>query len=67
MTSFPFFAAGTEMFVRDYTKTSLRVVVRDTRLREHDPILGIADLPLQKTLAHASQVTRTYSLQEGVG
>jgi hypothetical protein len=55
------------MFVRDYTKTSLRVVVRDARLREHDPILGIVDLPLQKTLAHASQVTRTYSLQGGVG
>ncbi|KAJ8297107.1 Meiotically up-regulated gene 190 protein [Rhodotorula toruloides] len=59
--------AGTELFVRDYTKTSLRIVVRDARLREHDPILGIVDLPLQKTLAHSSQVTRMYSLQGGVG
>ncbi|KAK4332138.1 hypothetical protein RTBOTA2_000307 [Rhodotorula toruloides] len=65
-TTFPFYEAGTELFVRDYTKTSLRVVVRDARLREHDPILGIVDLPLQKTLAHASQATRTYSLQGGV-
>ncbi|BGO94717.1 hypothetical protein NBRC10512_007335 [Rhodotorula toruloides] len=66
-TQMPFFSAGTEMFVRDYTKTSLRIVVRDARLREHDPILGIVDLPLQKTLAHSSQVTRMYSLQGGVG
>jgi hypothetical protein len=63
----PYFEAGTELFVRDYTKTSLRVVVRDARLREHDPILGIIDLPLKETLRYASQVTRMYSLQGGVG
>jgi len=35
MSNMPFFEAGTEEFIRDYTKTSLRVVVRDARLREH--------------------------------
>ncbi|GAA6056005.1 hypothetical protein JCM3770_002138 [Rhodotorula araucariae] len=66
-STMPFFEAGTELFVRDYTTTSLRVVVRDARLREHDPILGIINLPLKDVLAHSSQVTRTYSLQDGVG
>ncbi|CEQ38684.1 SPOSA6832_00141, partial [Sporobolomyces salmonicolor] len=69
----PFFEAGTETFVRDFTKTSLRIVVRDARLREHvsqaasDPILGIVDLPLKDVLAHSSEVTRLYALQDGVG
>jgi hypothetical protein len=61
-----------ELFVRDHTKTSLQVVVRDARLREHDSILGIIDLPLQETLRYASRasavrITRMYSLQCGVG
>lgn len=36
----PFFEAGTEIFVRDWKTTTVRIVVRDSRLREHDPILG---------------------------
>ena len=61
----PFFEAGTEQFIRDFTQTSLRLVVRDARLREHDPILGIVDLPLQETLRYSSEVTRTYAIQDG--
>lgn len=61
----PFFEAGTETFIRDYTRTSLRLIVRDSRLREHDPILGIVDLPLQETLRYSSEVTRTYAIQDG--
>ncbi|GAA5923396.1 uncharacterized protein JCM15063_003634 [Sporobolomyces koalae] len=63
----PYFEAGTETFVRDYTKTSLRVVVRDARLREHDPILGIVDLPLKELFSHSSEVTRLFRLEGGVG
>ncbi|GAA5997362.1 uncharacterized protein JCM10292_000204 [Rhodotorula paludigena] len=66
-STMPFFEAGTETFVRDFTKTSLRVVIRDSRLREHDPILGVINLPLQEVFAHSSQVTRTWSLRDGVG
>ena len=36
-------------------------------MREHDPILGIVNLPLKETLAHSSEVTRLYLLQDGVG
>lgn len=37
------------------------------RLREADPILGIVDLPLKHVLAEGSEITRMYSMQEGVG
>ncbi|EJD51313.1 hypothetical protein AURDEDRAFT_159718 [Auricularia subglabra TFB-10046 SS5] len=66
-STMPFFEAGTEVFVRNWRKAVARVVVRDSRLRERDPILGIVDLPLAKILANSSEVTGMYSLQEGVG
>ncbi|GAA5838555.1 hypothetical protein JCM9279_003279 [Rhodotorula babjevae] len=66
-SSMPYFECGTEAFVRDFRKATLRLVVRDARLREHDPILGIINLPLNEVFAHSSQVTRTYSLRDGVG
>jgi hypothetical protein len=43
----PFFEAGTEVFLRDWQETVLRVVVRDSVLREKDPILGIVNFPLK--------------------
>jgi hypothetical protein len=33
-TTNPYFEAGTEVFVRDYLNTVVRVVIRDSRLRE---------------------------------
>jgi hypothetical protein len=45
----------------------VRVVVRDSRLREKDPILGIVNLPLAELLTESSEVTRLFSIQEGVG
>ncbi|KAG8820265.1 hypothetical protein FRC19_009016 [Serendipita sp. 401] len=66
-TSMPFFEAGTEVFIRDWKETVVRVVVRDSRLREKDPILGIVHLPLQEILTESSEVTRLFSIQEGVG
>lgn len=66
-TSMPFFEAGTEVFIRDWQQTVVRVVVRDSRLREKDPILGIVDLPLAEILTESSEVSGLFSLQEGVG
>lgn len=63
----PFFNAGTEVFVRDWTTSELRIVVRDARLREHDPIMGIVQLPLRQLFKNASQVEQMFSLQDGVG
>ena len=67
MTSMPFFEAGTEAFIRDWENTSLRIVVRDSRVREHDPVLGVVSLDLTDVFETSSAVTRLYSITEGVG
>lgn len=66
-TNMPYFQAGTEIFVRDWTKSELRIIVRDSRLREHDPIMGIVSLPLKKLLSESSQIEQSFSIQDGVG
>lgn len=63
----PFFEAGTEVFLRDWQETVLRVVVRDSVLREKDPILGIVNFSLKDVFAESSEATGLYSLQEGIG
>jgi len=37
------------------------------RLREKDPILGIVDIKLLELFTESSEVTRLYSIQEGIG
>lgn len=66
-TTQPFFEAGTETFIRDWQNTVVRIAVRDSRLRERDPILGIVNLDLKHLLQDGSEVTRLFALQEGIG
>ncbi|KEI42441.1 uncharacterized protein L969DRAFT_14642 [Mixia osmundae IAM 14324] len=66
-TTFPFFEAGTEIFIKDWQNTIVRLVTRDSRLREHDPILGIVTLDLREVFQGKSTVNGLFSLQEGVG
>lgn len=66
-TTNPYFEAGTEVFIRDYRDTVVRVVVRDSRLREADPILGIVSVRLSEIFAEASSVTQVYAITEGIG
>ncbi|CAH7672644.1 hypothetical protein PPACK8108_LOCUS7460 [Phakopsora pachyrhizi] len=68
-TTMPFFEAGTEHFVRDWTETVVRVAVRDSRVREKDPLLGVINIDLEELFSgsNSSQVTQLFSLQEGVG
>ena len=63
----PFYQAGTEVFVRDWTTSELRMIVRDSRVREHDPIMGIVALPLKDLFREASQIEQSFALQDGVG
>lgn len=67
MTSKPFFNCGTERFVRDWTKTKIMVVVRDSRLREEDPILGVISLNLSEVFTNCSQTSRFYPIRGGIG
>jgi hypothetical protein len=41
MTATPFFNAVTERFVKDWKAAHVCVVVRDSRTRESDPIVGM--------------------------
>lgn len=67
VSSQPIFNAGTERFVRDWRSTILTVTVRDSRDRQHDPILGVVPLKLSDILDTRSQVTRWYPLDGGIG
>ncbi|KAH9941531.1 hypothetical protein B0H21DRAFT_752338 [Amylocystis lapponica] len=67
ITSSPMFNAGTERFVRDWRKAHITVIVKDSRMRENDAVLGVVFLKLSELFVNASQVTRFYSLQEGIG
>ncbi|KAF2205218.1 hypothetical protein GQ43DRAFT_437239 [Delitschia confertaspora ATCC 74209] len=67
VSSQPIFNAGTERFIRDWRSTIVTVAVRDSRNREHDPILGVVPLKLSDILETSSQVTRWYPLDGGIG
>jgi len=66
-SSMPYFEAGTERFVRDWRTAVVRVQVRDARTREKDPVLGIVTVKLADIFKNSSEVTRLFSLQEGIG
>ncbi|KAI9753804.1 MAG: hypothetical protein M4579_004985 [Chaenotheca gracillima] len=67
ISSKPIFNAGTERFIRDWRSGIVTVTVRDQRMRQHDPILGVVPLRLSEILASSSQVTRWYPLDGGIG
>jgi hypothetical protein len=66
VSSKPIFNAGTERFIRDWRSALVTVTVRDQRMREHDPILGVVPLKLSQLLQSSSQVTRWYPLDGGI-
>jgi hypothetical protein len=53
--------------MRDWRSGLVTVTVRDSRNREHDPILGVVPLRLSELLTTSSQVTRWYPLDGGIG
>ncbi|TBU59824.1 hypothetical protein BD310DRAFT_1038272 [Dichomitus squalens] len=67
ITSSPMFNAGTERFLRDWRKAHVAVTVMDSRMRESDAVLGTVFLKLTEVFVNASEVTRFYSLEKGLG
>jgi hypothetical protein len=63
----PFFNAGTERFIADWRTAEVFVSVRDQRVGEDDPLLGIVHLPLASVFAKRSQSNEYYPLVGGVG
>jgi hypothetical protein len=67
VSSKPIFEAGTERFIRDWRSAIVTVTVRDSRNRQHDPIIGVVPLKLSDILLTSSQNTRWYPLDGGIG
>ena len=63
----PFFNAGTERFIRNWRTTEVMLSVRDARVHENDPLLGIVYLPLAKLFQKRSQFVDTFPLAGGIG
>ena len=53
--------------MRDWRAGIVTVTIRDSRQRQHDPILGVVPLKLSDILQTSSQVTRWYPLDGGIG
>ncbi|KAK7430189.1 hypothetical protein QQZ08_003163 [Neonectria magnoliae] len=63
----PFYNAGCERFVRDWRECEVFVSVRDARLHEDDPLLGIVHLPLGEVFKEHAQIMGFYPLTGGIG
>jgi len=63
----PFFNAGTERFVQDWTTAEVMISVRDDRETEDDALLGMIYLPLRHVFEKRSQIMQTYPLVGGIG
>ncbi|KAF2474538.1 meiotically up-regulated gene 190 protein [Lindgomyces ingoldianus] len=63
----PFFNAGCERFIADFRNTEIHISVRDARVHEDDPLLGIVYLPLSKLLHERSQIDASFPISGGVG
>jgi hypothetical protein len=63
----PFFNAGTERFIADWQNAEVHIGVRDARVHEDDPLLGIVHLNLAELFKHRSQINSFFPLTGGVG
>ncbi|ESK94680.1 meiotically up-regulated 190 protein [Moniliophthora roreri MCA 2997] len=63
----PYFDAGTEKFIKDWRNNIVMIAVRDSRLHEADPLIGVVVIPLYKILKNRSQLTDSFPLAGGVG
>ncbi|KAF8216386.1 hypothetical protein K438DRAFT_1703242 [Mycena galopus ATCC 62051] len=66
-TNKPFFAAGTERFIKDWRTATVIIAVRDSRQHEVDPLIGVVVLPLKTVLKDRSQINDAFPLVGGVG
>ncbi|KAF8873769.1 hypothetical protein BD779DRAFT_1664331 [Infundibulicybe gibba] len=63
----PFFDANTEKFIRDWRTSTIIIAVRDSRMHEVDPLLGVVVLPLAQVFKHNSHIDNTLPLVGGIG
>jgi hypothetical protein len=61
------FNVGAERFIRDWRTAEVVLSVRDLRIHEHDPLIGIVVLPLADTFRQRSQINDYFLLSGGIG
>ncbi|KAG6852925.1 hypothetical protein C0991_008132 [Blastosporella zonata] len=68
-SSNPFYNASTEKFIRDWRSSTVMISVRDARIHEIHPLLGVVVLPLHDLLTHrgVSHLTDSFPLIGGIG
>jgi hypothetical protein len=55
----PFWNASTEQFVRDWRTAVVRVVVKDHKDLEYDPVIGMVTLPFKELFGQKEKVMNT--------
>ncbi|KAJ3185439.1 hypothetical protein HDU87_000060 [Geranomyces variabilis] len=65
----PVWAFTKEFFIRDWTRTIIRYVVKDGRQHEHDPVIGVVVCRLSDVFGHSDDmmVSAWHPLQGGIG
>ncbi|CAG8498679.1 12851_t:CDS:10, partial [Acaulospora morrowiae] len=65
----PFWNASTEHFVRDWQTAIVRVIIKDHKDLEYDPVIGMVTIPLKDLFEkrEKKKVTKWYPLRHGVG
>jgi hypothetical protein len=63
----PFFNAGCERFISDIRSAQIHIAVRDSRVHEDDPLIGIVYFPLKDIFAERSQINDHWPLAGGIG
>ncbi|KAI8999231.1 hypothetical protein BC832DRAFT_229065 [Gaertneriomyces semiglobifer] len=65
----PMYAVTNESFIRDWTSTTLRLVVKDARLHEHDPVIGVIMLDVHQLLEKQEDMFESswHDMEGGIG
>ncbi|GLB34002.1 putative protein kinase C conserved region 2 (CalB) [Lyophyllum shimeji] len=66
-TDKPYFNALAERWLRHWRTTVVIISVRDARMHEPDPLIGVIVLPLHRVFEQKSHVNATFSLVGGIG
>ncbi|RKP26030.1 hypothetical protein SYNPS1DRAFT_28259 [Syncephalis pseudoplumigaleata] len=68
----PYWNCLTDRVIRDWHHCRIRIVIRDSRSREHDPVLGVVAFELSEIMEHVPEgrnmeITRWFRLLGGIG
>ncbi|KAG9289337.1 hypothetical protein G9A89_007898 [Geosiphon pyriformis] len=65
----PYWNASTEQFVRDWSTATLRIVIKNQKDLEDDPVIGMVNVSLKNIFEEKPEkdVTKWFPLRDGIG